>query len=45
MRANINNAEDEKLRNTVSKDSKKYQDDIQKYELELSQIESKLMVK
>jgi hypothetical protein len=44
MKANVKENKEEKLKNTVAKDSKKYQDDIIKYEEELHQIENKLMV-
>ena len=44
MKGSINKNDEERLRNTISKDSKKFQDDIQKFEIELGQIENKLMV-
>ncbi len=44
MKSNVKENKEEKLKNTVAKDTKKYQDDIIKYEEELNQIENKLMV-
>ena len=44
MKANLKSGNDERLKNTVAKDSKKFQDDIQAHETELNQIEHKLMV-
>ena len=45
MKGNINSGEDERLKNTVAKDSKKYNEDIHSLELELAQTEHKLMVR
>ena len=44
MKTNIKGGNDERLINTIAKDSKKYQDDINKFELELGELEHKLMV-
>lgn len=44
MKGNIKSNDYEKLANTVAKDAKKSQDDIDKFEKELQLMETKLMV-
>jgi hypothetical protein len=45
MKGNIKVNDQEKVSNTVGKDTKKYQDDIVKLEKELGYTETKLMVR